>query len=77
VRWRERDKPRKHRAICRVTSSKPPKSASLPPAWLHLTVTAWRLYGTRYPPVLYGVAFKLGQTRDRADEGDLRVTQFD
>ena len=50
VRWRERDKPRKHPAICQVTSSRPPKPAGLPPAWLHLTVTAWRLYGTRYPP---------------------------
>ena len=27
--------------------------------------------------VLDGVAFNLGRTRDRADEGDLRVTQFD
>jgi hypothetical protein len=51
VRWRERDKPRKHRAICRVTSSKPPKPAGVPPAWLHLTVTAWRVYDTRYPPI--------------------------
>ena len=54
VRWRERDKPRKHPAICQVTSSRPPKPAGLPPAWLHLTVTAWRLYGTRYPPDLRG-----------------------
>ena len=29
----------------------------------------------RIAAVLDGVAFKLGQTRDRADEGDLRVTQ--
>lgn len=42
VRWRERDMPRKHPAICLVTSSRPPKPAGLPPAWLHLTVTAWR-----------------------------------
>lgn len=54
VRWRERDKPRKHPAICQVTSSRPPKSAGLPRAWLHLTVTAWRLCGTRYPPDLRG-----------------------
>ena len=40
---------RKHPAICRVTSSRPPKPASLPPAWLHLTVTAWRPHGTRDP----------------------------
>ena len=50
VRWREPDKPRKHPAICQVTSSRPPKPAGLPPAWLHLTVTARRFYGTRYPP---------------------------
>jgi hypothetical protein len=40
---------RKHPAICQVTWSKPPKPAGLPPAWLHLTVTAWRPYGTRDP----------------------------
>ena len=54
VRWRERDKPRKHPAICQVTSSRPPKPAALPPTWLQLTVTAWRLSGTRYPPDLRG-----------------------
>ena len=43
--------PGRHPAICRVTSATPPKPAALPPAWMDLTVTARRLYGTRYPPI--------------------------
>jgi hypothetical protein len=43
-------------------------------------VGQWRegvLITARRAAVLDGIAFKLGQARDRADEGDLRVMQFD
>ena len=52
VRWRERDKPRKQPAICQVTSLSP-DVGGLTTAWPHLMVTAWRLYGTRYPPSIW------------------------
>jgi hypothetical protein len=45
-----------------------PTSAGLPPAWLHPMVTAWRLYGTRYPPD-WAAAGASTSARGRAQNG--------
>jgi hypothetical protein len=50
ARWRERDKPREAADDLPGHFVEAPTSAGLPPAWLHLMLAAWQLYGTRYPP---------------------------